>query len=116
MQETESQIVEWVKELEERRGKLVLEIDELDREIARINWRMTQLGEFKRKIEEGVIQVAQPQLIAEKTEQEIKKLARLKGERREHKGEIAVDREFCKSLLSYLLSKLEPGEEKPSPG
>jgi len=115
MQEKESEIVNWIKELEERREKLDLEIDELDGEIARINWRITQLGEFKKQIEEGVIQIAHPEVIAEKTQLEIKKLAQLKGGRKEHKGEVTVDREFCKSLVSYLRSKLEPTQEKPPP-
>ena len=115
MQEKESEIVNWIRELEERREKLDLEIDELDQETARIEWRISQLGEFKRKMEEGVIQIAHPEVIAEKTELEIKKLAQLKGGRREHKGEVTVDREFCKSLAGYLRSKLEPTQEKPSP-
>jgi hypothetical protein len=106
MPERESEIAKWIKELEERRGKLDLEIDEQNLEIAQIQWKMTQLREFKRGIEEGAIQVAQPEVIAEKTQEEIKNLARLKGERREHKGEIVRDREFCHSLLSYLRSQL----------
>jgi len=114
MQEKESEIVNWIKELEERREKLDLEIDELDGEIARINWRITQLGEFKKQIEERVIQIAHPEVIVEKTQLEIKKLAQLKGGRKEHRGEVTVDREFCKSLVSYLRSKLEPTQEKPS--
>ncbi len=114
MPEKESQMVKWIKELEGRRGKLDLQMDELDQQIAEITWRITQLGEFKREIEEGVISVAHPQIIAEKTELEIKNLARLKGERTEHKGEIAVDGEFCHSLLSYLGSKLESSQGKPS--
>lgn len=115
MPEKESQIVKWIKELEGRRGKLDLQMDELDQQIAEITWRITQLGEFKREIEEGVTPVAHPQVIAEKTELELKNLAQLKGERTEHKGEIAVDGEFCNSFLSYLGSKLESGEGKPSP-
>jgi len=115
MQEKESEIVNWIKELEERRKKLDLEIDELDRETARIKWRITQLEEFKRKIEEGVIQIAQSEVIVERAELEMKTLAHLQGERREHKGEIAVDREFCNALISYLRSKLEPTQGKPSP-
>jgi len=115
MQEKESEIVNWIKELEEKRGKLDLQIDELDRETARIKWRITQLEEFKRKIEEGVIQIAQSEVIVERAELEMKTLAHLQGERRERKGEIAVDREFCKSLVSYLRSKLESAPEKPAP-
>ena len=115
MQEKEAEIVKWIKELEERRKKLDLEIDELDQKISRIEWRITQLEEFKRRIEEGAIQIAHPEVIAEKTELEIKKLAQLKGEKREHKGEITVDREFCNSLVNYLLSKLESTPGKPSP-
>jgi len=115
MQEKESEIVNWIKELEEKRGKLDLEIDELDQETARINWRITQLEEFKKQIEERVIQIAHPEVIVEKTQLEIKKLAQLKGERRERKGEIAVDREFCNALISYLRSKLESAREKPPP-
>jgi len=115
MQEKESEIVNWIKELEERREKLDLEIDELDQETARINWRITELGEFKRKIEEEVIEIAHPEVIVERAELEIKKLAQLKGGRKEHKGEVTVDREFCKSLAGYLRSKLEPPQEKPSP-
>ena len=115
MQEKESEIVNWLREFEERRGKLDLEIDELDQEIARINWRITELGEFKKQIEEGVIQIAHPEVMAERTELEIKKLAQLQGGRKEHKGQVTVDREFCKSLAGYLRSKLEPTQEKPSP-
>ncbi|MFQ6066514.1 MAG: hypothetical protein ACE5K3_04455 [bacterium] len=116
MPERESEIAKWIKELEERRAKLDLQIDELDLEIARIEWRMTQLRELRRKTEEGAIQVAQPQVIAEKTQQEIKNLARLKGERRERKGEIAGDRDFYSALVSYLRSQLESAPEKPSAG
>jgi len=115
MQEKESEIVNWIKELEEKKGKLDLEIDELDRETARINWRITQLEEFKKQIEERVIQIAQSEVIAERAELEMKTLAHLQGERRERKGEIAVDREFCNALVSYLRSKLESTQEKPSP-
>ena len=115
MQEKESEIVKWIKELEEKRGKLDLQIDELDRETARIKWRITQLEEFKRKIEEEAIQIAQSEVIVERAELGMKTLAHLQGERRERKGEIAVDREFCKSLVSYLRSKLESAPEKPAP-
>jgi hypothetical protein len=115
MQEKESEIVNWIKELEKKKGKLDLEIDELDQEIARIDWRITQLGEFKKQIKERVIQIVHPEVIVEKTQLEIKKLAQLKGERREYRGELTVDREFCKSLVSYLGSKLEPTQEKPPP-
>ncbi len=115
MQEKESEIVNWIKELEERKGKLDMEISELDQETARIRWRITQLEEFKRKIEEEAIKIAQPEIIAEKAELEIKTLARLQGEKREHKGEIAVDREFYNALVSYLRSKLESAREKPPP-
>jgi len=59
MPEKESQIVKWIKELEGRRGKLDLQMDELDQQIAEITWRIAQLGEFRRQIEEGAIQVAQ---------------------------------------------------------
>ena len=103
------------KELEERRGKLDLQIEELDRETARINCRIAQLEEFKRKIEEEVIQIRQPEVTAERTELEIKTLAQLGGERKERRGEIAVDREFCNALISYLRSKLESAREKPAP-
>ena len=115
MQEKESEIVKWIKELEEKRGKLDAQIDELDGETARIKWRITQLEEFKRKIEEEVIQIAQSEVIVERAELEMKTLAHLQGERREHKGEVTVDREFCKSLAGYLRSKLEPTQEKPAP-
>ena len=115
MQEEESKIVKWIKELEEKRGKLDAQIDELDRETTRIKWRITQLEEFKRKIEEEVIQIAHPEVIVERAELEMKTLAHLQGERREHKGEIAVDKEFCNALISYLRSKLEYVREKPSP-
>jgi len=114
MQEKESEIVNWIKELEEKRGKLDLEIDELDQEIARIEWRITQLEEFKRKIEEEVIQIAQSEVIVERAELEMKTLAHLQGGRKEYRGEVTVDREFCKSLVSYLRSKLESAREKPS--
>ncbi|GAH92296.1 unnamed protein product, partial [marine sediment metagenome] len=85
----------------------------LDRETARIKWRITQLEEFKRKIEEEVIQIAQSEVIVERAELEMKTLAHLQGERRERKGEIAVDREFCNALINYLRSKLESAREKP---
>ena len=114
MQE-ESEIVKWIKELEERRGKLDMEINELDQESARIKWRITQLEEFKRKIEEEAIKIAQPEVIAEKAELEIKTLARSQGERKERRGEILVNREFCNGLINYLRSKLESAREKPAP-
>ena len=115
MQEKESEIVKWIKELEEKRGKLDAQIDELDGETARIKWRITQLEEFKRKIEEGVIQIAQSEVIVERAELEMKTYAHLQGERRERKGEIAVDKEFCNALISYLRSKLESAREKSPP-
>ena len=115
MQERESETVKWIKELEERKGKLDRQISELDRETAEINSRITQLEEFKRKIEEGAIQIAQPEVIAEKTELEIRTLARLRGEKKERRGEMVVDREFCNALINYLRSKLESTLEKPAP-
>ena len=111
----ESEIAKWVKELEERRRKLDTQKSELDQETARIEWRITQLEEFKRKIEEGAIQVAQPEVIAEKTELEIKTLAQLKGERTEYKIEIAVERQFYSTLVNYLDSKLESAREELPP-
>lgn len=113
VQEKESEIVKWVKELQERRRKLDMQIDELDQETARIEWRITQLEESKRKIEEGAIQVTQPEVIVEKTELEIKTLAHLKGEKTEHKVEIAVERQFCNALVHYLRSKLESARGEP---
>ncbi len=115
MQEKESEIVKWIKELEEKRGKLDARIDELDRETAETKWRITQLEEFKRKIEEEVIQIAHPEVIVERAELEMKTYAHLQGERRERKGEIAVDREFCNAFVSYLRSKLESVREKSPP-
>ena len=113
VQEKESGIVEWVKEIEERRRKLDMQMDELDRQTARIEWRITQVEEFKRKIEEGAIQVPQPEAIVEKTELEMKTLAQLKGERTEDKVEIAVERQFYSTLVSYLDSKLESARGEP---
>jgi len=107
MQEKESEIVKWVKELEERKAKVDMQTHQLELETARTNWRITQLEEFRRKIEEGAIQVVQPEAIAEKAEQEMKALARLKGEKSEQRGEVAVAREFCSTLLNYLRSQLE---------
>ena len=115
MQEKESEIVKWIKELEEKRGKLDAQIDELDRETAETKWRITQLEEFKRKIEEGALQITQSEVIIERAELEMKTLAHLQGERRERKGEIAVDKEFCNAFVSYLRSKLESAREKPPP-
>ena len=115
MQEKESEIVKWIKELQERRGKLDMQIEELDQETVRIKWRITQLEEFKRKIEEEASKIAQPEVIAEKAEMEMKALARLKGEKSEQRGEIAVEREFCNALVNYLRSKLESAQEKPAP-
>ncbi|GAI02379.1 unnamed protein product, partial [marine sediment metagenome] len=86
---------------------------ELTEETARIKWRITQLEEFKRKIEEEAIQIAQSEIIVERAEMEMKALAHLQGEKREHKSEIAVDREFYNALVSYLRSKLESAREKP---
>lgn len=113
VQEKESEIAKWVKELQERRRKLDTQMNELDQQTARIEWRITQLQEFKRKIEEGAIQVDQPEVIAQKTELEIKNFAHLKGERAEHKIEIAVERQFWDALVSYLHSKLESAREEP---
>lgn len=114
-EEEESEIVKWIKELEERRGKLDRQISELDRETARVKWRITQLEEFKRKIEEGAIQIAHPEVIAEKTELEIRTLAQLRGEKKERRGEMVADREFSNALVNYLRSKLESAQEKPAP-
>ena len=115
MQEQESEIVKWIKELKERREKLDRQISELDRETGEINSRITQLEEFKRKIEEEAIEIAQPEIIGEKAEVEMKALARLKGEKSERRGEIVVEREFCNALVNYLRSKLESAQEKPAP-
>ena len=115
MQEEESEIVKWIKELKERRGKLDMQINELDQETVRIKWRIAQLEEFKRKTEEGAIQVPQSEIIAEKAEVEMKALARLKGEKSERRGEIVVERDFCNALVNYLRSKLESAQEKPAP-
>jgi len=41
MQEKESEVVKWIKELQERKQKLDMQIEELDRETVRIKWRMT---------------------------------------------------------------------------
>ncbi len=115
MQEKESEILKWIKELEEKRGKLDMQINELDGETARIKWRITQLEEFKRKIEEGAIQIAQSEIIVERAELEMKTYAHLQGEKRERKGEIAVDREFYNALVSHLRSQLESAREKSPP-
>jgi len=114
MQEKEIEIAKWTKELEERRGKLDMQIDELERETATIKWRITQLQEFKTRVDEEAIKVAQPEVIAEKTELETKALAHLQGERTERRGQIAVEKEFCNALVDYLRSKLESTSKEPS--
>lgn len=45
MQGKENRIVKWIKELEERRGKLDKQIDELHQETATIKQRITKLEE-----------------------------------------------------------------------
>lgn len=65
-------------------------------------------------MEEGPIQVPQSEIIGEKAELKMKALARLKGEKSEQRGEIAVERELCNALVNYLGSKLESAPEKPS--
>jgi len=107
LHQNESEIVEWIKELEQRREKLDKQIATLGKQLDRIQWRITQLEEFKRGIEEGSIQTPQPDLITETAELEMKNLAQLKGERKEHTDQITAEREFCNVFINYLRSKLE---------
>jgi len=103
----ENEIVEWIKELEERREKLDGQIDDLDREVAKIEWRTTQLEEFIRKLEEGGLQVNLSEVIAEKSKFWGKRLFGQREEKRKERDKITQEREFCNAFITYLRSQLE---------
>ena len=111
MQEKESEVTEWIEELEKRREDCDKKITELNGEISRMEWRIARLQEFQKNIEAGIIQVDHPELMVERTQLEMKNLAQLKGEKREIKIEEVTDREFCNALISYLRSYPQSGQE-----
>jgi len=105
--ERESEIVEWIKELELRRENLDKKMTEFDRKIVTLEWKTSQLDEFKRRLEEGSLKINHIDVIRERAEEEKKKLSQEKTGKKKEREEVAQDREFCNALISYLRSKLE---------
>ncbi len=107
MHSFEGDKIEWIKELEERKERLDCRIADLERSITNIDWKVSVLQKFKEKIDEKILRVNHPQLIVERTDMEMKRLAKLKGEKREERAQLILDREFCETLVTYLRSQPE---------